>query len=146
MTLQRALREGDVALLDGARSEQHVRGVKILAHVPLAGLRQILLLTRKVAFMSEVCFVDLLEDEKSDEGPEAYHDQRRGRGPAARPFPDAFRRAGWAGEDRFAALPAFEIVRQRRGARVTARRLLLQTLEADGFEITIHARVQPGRP
>ena len=60
---------------------------------------------------------------------------------APHPLGRAFQRRAGPRQDRFVAQPALQIFRQRFRRRITARRILLETLEADCFDVSVNGRI-----
>jgi hypothetical protein len=85
----------------------------------------------------------LPEDARETETEHDMQDDQGGRKHrlAPSPFDNALEHAGATSHNRFMALPVLEVIGQRRGRGVAARRVLLEALKSDGFKIAIDGRV-----
>ena len=91
---------------------------------------------------------DVRQGQRDDDGEGC--DRRQGEHdrdlrPPPHPFHRAFRQAHRPGDDRFAAQPALQVIRQGFGRAVAALRFFVEALEANRFQVAVHLRVQQRR-
>src|SRR5262249_14199495 len=91
----------------------------------------------------------IAHSQRSDDheaGETAYGEQSRYRGAAANPLERPLAPSRRRGVDWLTGKPAFQVLGQGLGRAVTPPRILFQALEADRFQVAIHAGIESPRP